>query len=467
MSGRVTERLARFVSDTTHRDLPDEALHEARRALLDSVGCAVGGLQLPPGQIALKYMMALQGGPEAPVLGTHVWMPVPHASFVNSVLANALDYDDTLQGHLGATIIPPGLCVATAEGISGRELLRAIVLAYDVSGRIGQAVRPSPALENKARGLGTFQIFGAATVTGALKGLDAHQMSQALGVAGTCAPIPSVFKEGITLEERPVGWLKNNFGWVSMGGVMSVNLVLMGLYMNPTILDGDRGFWRMVSDRCDFAVLTEGLGTDYLILKNTFKPYPCCRLHHSTLDAAAELRDQHGLRGEEIESVVIKAMSRLRDHMEPEPKDIMDAQFSLSFVVACVLTGNLSSLGLLNPSWLKDSRIIQMAKRVRLEEYSQADTASTERFPRLISRVTVATKDGRLLETEVLFPLGDAKRPLSDEDLHRKFRLLTEPRLGSKGAEAWADGLWNIAQADSVASLVKRLEDSVPRTTLW
>ena len=163
---------------------------------------------------------------------------------------------------------------------------------------------------------------------GRLLRLDQATMLSAFGIAGANAPVPSVYKEGI--GERPVAWVKNNFGWSAQGGALGAMLASHGYRGQTSFLDGDKGFWRMAgSDQCDPDAMVAGLGSEYRIVDNSFKPYACCRYHHTALDALRELQDGQPLEAREIENTHVRGIWRVSEHIKPEPQDLIDAQYSL------------------------------------------------------------------------------------------------------------------------------------------
>ena len=145
----------------SYDDLPDEVIDRAKMSILDSLGCAIGGSTLEPAGIILSFLTELKGKPESTLIPKGPKVPTIHAAYANSYLANLMDFDDTGRGHPGACIIPPALAVAERIGASGRELINAVTLAYEVHARIADAITPSTQRDKQVRGVATHETFGA------------------------------------------------------------------------------------------------------------------------------------------------------------------------------------------------------------------------------------------------------------------------------------------------------------------
>ncbi|MEX2356306.1 MAG: MmgE/PrpD family protein [Thermaerobacterales bacterium] len=447
-SSTVTEQLASYAAEIRFEDLPDEVVHAAKRAILDSLGCSIGGARVKQGRFLVDFFSSMGGRPEGLVLATGQKLPLTHAAHINAALANVLDFDDTLgEGHLGATIVPPALAAAGMKKVTGAELLAAVTAGYEVSARIGTAIRPSPERFRLVRGLGTFQVFGAVSAVGHLLNLDSETMRSAFGIAGANAPVPSVYKEGF--DDRPVAWVKNNFGWSAQGGVLGALMAQRGYRGQRSFLDGERGFWRIAgSDRCDFDLMTAGLGSEYRVLDNQFKPYSCCRYHHSVLDGVRTLMDRTG--GDEVTGVEVRTIWRVGEHMDPRPQDLTDGQYSLPYQIAGHLSGRAERFDWMLRSQLDDPELLKLADRVAYV----ADDAMEDQFQsvrQLSAAVVMRTAAGEWSET-VPHPWGSPANPISDADLERKFRHLTGPALGESAAQLLVDLIWNLDSVGDVGA---------------
>lgn len=448
-NARPTAELARYAATTTYNCLPDGVVAFAKQCILDSVGCSIGGSMIASGAIALELWGDLGGKPESTVFCTGRKVPWLHASYLNAHLANVLDYDDTDIGHPGACIVPAGFAVAEKLGSSGRNLIRAVVLGYEVYRRIAWAIRPSPERYQKVRAYNA-QSFGAATVAAVLLGLDESTTTMAFGLAGANSRVPASLRSGH--GERPMGWVKNNCGWASLGGVLAAFMAQKGYRATKRILDGDTGFWIMSgSDQCDFQAMTAGLGEDYQILRTSFKPYPCCRFIHSTLDALQAITAKYGVNLAEADSIKVAAFGRLRDMVDYEPASMVDAQFSLPYAVAMLSLGVPPGYNWLTEANLHDPAVLGMGRKVVYEFDPAAEAVFFEK-EQYASTVTVRF-GGREYTEPCPLPSGGPTRPLTQTQLERKFLEVTTPIIGAETADRLVHKIDRLEELDSVAEL--------------
>jgi len=453
----VTAALAQYASRLTYEALPATAIHAAKRAILDSIGCSAGGGRTEPGRIILQFYEEMEGHPDALVLTSGRRLPILHGVYVNAALANLLDVDDSLgEGHLGATIVPPAVSACGLRPTTGCELLTAVIAGYEVSARIGMAIRPSPRRFREVRGLGTFQVFGAAAAVGRLLGLDESTLTSAFGIAGANAPVPSVYKEGI--GERPVAWVKNNFGWAAEGGVWGVLLASRGFQGQRSFLDGEKGFWQMAgSDQCDFDEMVAGLDREYRISSNSFKPYSCCRYHHTAIDVTRTLAQEPIMLPGSIQRVHVRTIWRVSEHMRTDPTDLIDAQYSLPYQLAGHLLGKAERFDWMLTTSLSDPEILDLGARVTYEldeEHERRFQTERTAGSTVVIELTHATRTAMATHA-----WGSPQRPMSDVDLERKFVHLAGPAIGDQRAHALAQVVWNLESVKDVDRTLRQLFD--------
>lgn len=170
----TTRILAEYVTETRFEDVPERVVAAAKGYVLDSLGCILGGAILRPGKIIIDLFTEMGGKPESTILSTKTQIPSLNATYVNSFLANVLDFDDTYtaMAHPGATTIPPALALGESLRVSGKMFLHAVILGYETMIRIGKGIAPSTDRCRKVVGLSVFQIFGALVAAGKLLGLN-------------------------------------------------------------------------------------------------------------------------------------------------------------------------------------------------------------------------------------------------------------------------------------------------------
>jgi len=459
----ITEKLVHYTSGTSFEKLPPAVVEQAKLHILDSIGCALGGSQSAIGHSVLKTFKAMGGEPEASLIGGGMKVPAIHAAFVNGTNANALDFDDTYLsdaiGHPGSSTIPAALAVAEWKKATGRDLINAVVTAYEVGNRIGLAIQPSKERLQKVWGFGTWQTFCAAIAAAKILKLDSDQLFNAFGVAGATAPLPCTQKWGWDLAERPIHWVKEPTGWPCWTGTLAAILAGNGFIGNRYILDGENGFWIMAgSDRCDYQKMTDGLGEDYLILSDmSFKPYSCCRWQHAALDCIAQIISEQRLKPEEISGIVINSFSWVKTQEVYEMKSPVDAQFCIPYTAAMVVSGIEPGPGWYSDDKLQSSEIAALAAKITVNLDSELDLAYHQDGEQA-ARVEVTTTWGEIFNLAVRIPKGDPRNPLSPAELKTKFKNQAAYVLDCEAVDQVVDLIENLDHLDDLSALLAMLK---------
>ncbi len=450
-----TQALSEYVAEAKFEDIPGNVVKHAKDCILDSVGCTIGGAALDHGKMMIDFYSELGGPPEATILATGEKLPCMHTAYVNSYLSNLLDFDDyAIGGHLGATIIPPGLALAEKIRASGKDFITAVVIAYEALSRIAESIASSPERRAKVWGLATHQIFGSAIVACKLLKFNSEQTANTLGLSGASAPVPFLRKFGQELQDRPIGGLKNNYGWASMGGILSASLTQRGLSGNKHIFDGEKGFWIMASsDQRDFEKMTLNLGRDYLITRAGFKNYASCYFTHTSLDAIALIMVKHKVNVNEISSIRVKTFGELVSSFGvTAPANILDAQFSLPHLIALELLGKSPSKGLSEDN-LADPKVRTLAEKVSIELSPEAEEGFLKRmvYP---SSVSIEQTDGSAYSETVDIPKGAPERKLTEEEVRAKFMRLSAPLVGAGASEAFVHNVEELEKRKDVSIVI-------------
>ncbi len=345
----MTNALADFVVNTTFDDLPAEVVRECTRLVLDTVGCAVGALRTESGQIALDYSDRLGGHPVATVIGRSRKSSAANAAYANARLANVLDADDTFptSAHFGNATVFGALALAEELDRTGRELITAIAVGFDLGARVGSWMGAPFQIED-GRVVGWNELGGPpASVTWAAIGaavsisrLTPEQAHHGFGIGGANCPLPTI-RNWAAAETQPM-YKYADAGWCASVGVTAAILASLGSTGFLGILDGDNGFWKLYgSPTHDDAVLLDGLGSDWQILNTTYKPWPCCRWIHHPLTAFTRLMERHALAAGDIDRVVVRAnpFALTPIFCEQQPEDALTAEFSHPHAIAAAALG--------------------------------------------------------------------------------------------------------------------------------
>jgi 2-methylcitrate dehydratase PrpD len=433
----VTRQLAEFLCESRWEDMPGRLRHEARRALLNWTGCALGGCRDAAIERSVAALAPFAGPPGATLIGRKERFDAPNAAFINAMSANILDYDDT---HL-STVIHPSVPVAAAlfslieqQKISGAQLLHAFILGVEAECRIGNAVSPG----HYARGwhiTGTCGVFGAAAAAGRILQLDARQMTWALGLAAA---------QSAGLVEMFGSMAKSlNIGIAAKNGLVAALLAKSGFTASETAIEGKFGFANVLAENPDYAAITGGLGETWELLHDAYKPYPCGVVLHPVLDACLALREQHALAAEEIARVTLRVhpLAVLRAD-RPDPQSGMEARLSLQHGAAVCLLQGAAGVRQFNDACAADPEVAALRRRVAVEK--------DEAVPVEAAFASLLTRDGRKLNAHIAHALGSRERPMSDAALEKKFHELAALGMPGLRSPQVIDLLW---RADSLADL--------------
>ena len=432
MKNFLTEFIGEYVERIQYNDIPRSVIEKVKLCILDSVGCALGGSTIDEGHIVINSLLA-GGVGSSTIFGHKKKASLSSAVFINSTLSNILDFDDYYIGHPGATIIPVAFNVGELRNASGKDIITAVALGYEIAIRIGLGLRPT--VERRyVHGHGTWQIFGAVVVASKILGLNAGEIANALGIAGANAPVPSAMKTVYGLTGPTM--VKNNFGTASEVGVISALLARNGFTGPKDIFDGDTSFWRMIgTNHYDLdRVLHDTLSSEYKILNIAFKPYPCCRLIHSSIEAVINVLSENDIVLRDVEKIVIKNVSPLsrQPFSVQEPKNMTEAQFSCPYTITCAIK-NIDSLEWYKNGNILDNSLLEMAKKIESKAEPSADKVFQNDSGKIPATATVYVKNGKKYSNEVGIPKGDPRNALTEKAFREKFKKLTVKALNAEG----------------------------------
>ncbi|WP_207537812.1 MmgE/PrpD family protein [Sabulicella rubraurantiaca] len=435
MSASVAGTLGRFVAETTWDAIPEAVRREAPRALLNHLGCALGVARDKAVLSALAVLRPWSGPAVATVYGQGTQLDPMAASFVNCVAGNLLDFDDTHLAtviHPAAPVAPVALALAEARGLSGREVLHALLLGMEVECRIGLGVSPG----HYDRGwhiTSTCGAFGAAAAASRLLGLDAVRTSHALGLAASQSA-------GI-VENLPNSGKNASMGNAARNGLLAALLAEAGWDAAPGAVEGRLGWARATGDAPDVAAMAGDLGTRWEVSRITYKPYPAGIVFHAVIEAALQL----GVAPEEVTEVVAEGDALLLARGDRPVHSRGDARVSIHHSVALGLVRRRAGVAEFEQGAVDDPALEAMRARVR----ARLDAS----LPRGAARLTATLRDGSQRVALVEHPTGSEARPMSDAALEAKFR----DNLQLGGFETRADALLHTVRGLERASGVGEL----------
>jgi 2-methylcitrate dehydratase PrpD len=421
------------VREQTSR-LPKEAIHHAKRAVIDWYASLLPGSRVAPA-VQLEQALADELDHGRARLASGRRATVRAAALINGSAAHAVEFDDIWRNavyHPGAPVIAAALAVAQSRNATGEEFLRAVIVGYEISTRIGEAVMPSH--YKYWHTTGTVGCFGAAAAAATLLGCTREQFMNAIGTVGTfAAGLQQAFRS--EANSKPL-----HAGRAAEAGVLAALAAARGVTGVHDMLEGEVGFGQAMSVNPDWSKATEALGTRYNITQVTFKNHGCCGHTFPSLDAVIELRNRHQLAPKDIAKVRIATYQGGLDVVDNfEPEGDYQAKFSLPYVVAHALIHGSVRINAFEPDRLNDRELRALMKKIELK----ADPELSKSFPRQrAARVEIETVDGRKLSHFQETRKGDPELPLTDAELNDKFLELAAPVVGKAPAQALLDRLW-------------------------
>lgn len=445
----VLQTLARFAADFTAQSLSPEVAHGAQRAVIDWFASVYPGLDMEAVQL-LEQALAddLDRGPSRLVdQGTGRAATARAAALYNGTAAHAAELDDSFRDamvHPGAATIAGALAVAQAGAATGSAFLRAVVLGYELSTRIGVVMgRPHYRYWHNT---GTMGSFGAAAAAASLLALDEQATAHALAIAAT-------FTAGLQQAFRSEGMAKPlHAGRAAETGVLAAQLAARGMRSSLDMLEGEAGLGQAMSNGPDWSGIADTLGQDFHITRLSFKNHVGCGHTFAAIDGALALQQQHGFQPGDIESLhlgVYQPTLDIAPHVEPRDAD--QAKFSLHYMVATALVHGSVRLAAFEPSRLNDPDTWALMRRTTKALDPEVDAA----FPgRRGARVRIRLRDGRTLERLQPDRKGDPELPLTDADLEGKLVELAGPAIGEPAARALIARIWALHEAPTVVNLI-------------
>jgi 2-methylcitrate dehydratase PrpD len=438
----AVETFARFAMHFARAPLSPEVAHHAQRAVIDWYASIYPGLNTPAVQV-LTHTLAddLDRGAAKLVQGRAA---TPRAAaLIQGTAAHAAEVDDSFRDamyHPGAATIAAALAVAQSMDASGPEFLRAVVLGYEVSTRIGVVMgRPHYQYWHNT---GTMGSFGAAAAAASLLKLDEVAFANALAIAAT-------FTAGLQQAFRTEAMAKPlHAGRAAEAGVLAAQLAASGMRSSLDVLDGESGLGQAMSQGPDWSQVGATLGTDFHITRLTFKNHIGCGHTFAAIDGALALQQMHGFGHADIERVQLGVYQPTLDiapHVDPQNAD--QARFSLHYMVATALVHGSVRLSAFEPERLNDPHTRALMQRIDKALDPVVDGA----FPgRRGARVGITLRDGRQLSLLQPDRKGDPELPLSDADLEGKLTELATPVIGETGARDLLERIWQLHQSDQL-----------------
>jgi len=437
-----TKTLASYIVTSRMESIPADVRHEARRAIVNFMGCALGGSVDTAVDRAIQAFAPYAGKPTASILGRSERMDPLHASLMNGISSHVYDFDDTTPKnyiHPTSPVASALFAYASANRVSGRDFMEAFILGFEAESRIGNAVYPAH-YDVGWHITGTAGVFGAAAAIGKLLKLPEQQMIWAIGLAATQAAGLREMFGSMAKALHPGRAAQNGYG--------AALLAQAGFTAGEHGLEGPRGFAAVQAAKYDLSKITTRLGADFDLRANTYKPFPCGIVNHPTIDGCIQIHEEHGPLPQNITAVRLRVAPLVMDLCNQRGITRgLQGKFSVYHGAASGLVRGKAGIQEYTDDAVNDPQI----RRVRELVSAVGDPSITEDQ----ARIEVELATGETLARFVEQSLGNVHRPMSDKQLEDKFRDQSVAALPAAQVERAIQLCWRIDELDDVAELVR------------
>ncbi len=457
----VTARMSRWAADLEYRHLSAEAVYQAKRFFLDSMGCALGGYQQHDVKMALEVLDEIAGPGRATVIGTGRRVDPVSASFANALMIRCMDYNDIYwkqdPSH-PSDIFPAAIAGCERARSDGKELIVGLVLGHEFEMRLCEAAFPG--IRERGWHHATLTAFVSPIVAGRALHLPWEKIQHAIGIsASRHCTLGAVTAGKLTMMKNTVDPM------ATQSGVLAALLAEKGYSGPEHVIDGKEGLTHVFGPEWKLNLLTDGLGESWRITQCGMKAFPTEALTHTPISAVLDLVKNNDLHPEQVEKVQIRSLARaadiLSDPSKYDPHTKETADHSLPYVIAAALVERQVTPVQFTMKKIMDPRIREQLQKIEVV----ADPEIEKVFPAL-QRVIVQinTKDGRSYTKQLDFPKGDPRNPLTDQEVEEKFGALADGVLSGGAQKRVKDSVWNLERVGSVNVLMALMEADVRET---
>ena len=454
----ITAAMSRWAAGLRFEQLSSEAVHQAKRLLLDSLGCALGGYLQHDVQIALAVLDEIAGDGPATVIGSGKRVDPVSATLANALMIRCMDYNDIYWKQdpcHPSDIFPAALACCERARRNGKELIVGLVLGHEFEMRLCEAAFPG--IRERGWHHATLTAFAAPIVAGRALHLTWEQIQHAIGISGSrhCT-LGAVTAGKLTMMKNTVDPM------ATQSGVLAALLAEKGYTGPEHVLDGKEGLTQVFKPDWKLNLLTDGLGETWRITQCGMKAFPTEALTHTAISAVLDLVKSNDLHPDDVEKIQIRSLARaadiLSDPSKYDPRSKETADHSLPYVIAAALVDRQVTPAQFTMAKIMDPQIREQLQKVEVV----ADPEIEKVFPTL-QRVIVHmdTRDGRSFNKQLDYPKGDPRNPLTDSDVEEKFAALADGVLSSAAQKRVRDVVWNLEHVGSVAELMALMEADV------
>ncbi|MDR3561443.1 MAG: MmgE/PrpD family protein [Negativicutes bacterium] len=437
----TTKTLAKNICEYPLEQLPQETIHEAKKSFLNWLGNAIGAHRHPSITMMQNVAKTMNSSPQATFLGTSLKVDLEFAAILNGMSSSMFDFDDTFLEtilHPSAPVFPALVAWCEHNNLPGKLVLQNFVIGAEVEERIALALGRQGHYEKGWHITGTAGTFGATAAMGKMLGLSQEQMVYALGIASVQ---PTGIRTMFGTYTKPI-----HAGKAASNGILSALLAREGMTSSLQSLEAPKGYCFLMSDSPDYSFLETPWGNDWQIMRNAYKPFACGIVAHPAIDAAIRLRNR-GINASDIRNIALEVHPlALELTGKPEPKDTLEAIFSVYHGVAVGLLDGKAGQWEYATEHVRDEKVVNMRKKI---------TATVNKQMKTYHALLKAEKNnGEVVEIFVDKVFGSLENPLKEKDLEEKFKDLTAPYLTKENQDKLIKLVWDLDQQPTLHQLI-------------
>jgi 2-methylcitrate dehydratase len=454
----VARELANKVRDFHFGDIPAHVIHQTKRMMLDTLGCAIGGCESEASRTIQEFIKESGHPPESTVFGSGIRTSCLNATLANGAMVRYLDYNDTafiLQGETYRTgyhpseVIPPVLALGEKHHLSGKDVIMAINLGYDLSLAFLEGVQGA-GMEKKGWNGDTRGALIMPLVAGKILGLTEDQMESAVGIAGSCHAVFGILD---TPAEEYTMTKNIRFPMMSYAGIMAAMLAEKGFTGPAGMIEGHDGFVHSILDgEYDLEPLLHFKGK-FAIRETCIKSIIADFSSHGHLTATLNLVREHDIKPDQVAEIRITTSKRCAEHtgdpVKKYPKNKETADHSSYYLTAIAIVDRQIGPNQFTPEKYIDPRVIDLIGRVTLT----GDPALDKARPAGISEIV--TQEGKTYRLRVDHPRGHARNPMTDQEVIAKFKDMASVSMAESQMNRLIESVFTLDRLEDIGTLLK------------
>jgi len=443
----IADQIAHYVCETSFDDFDASVIERAKDLCLSSIGSAVLGATMDVAAIMADYVKAQDARGDAGVIGFSFRTNVELAAMLNCDSSHCTELEDVAwpEAQYTCCLIPAVFTLGAKLGASGKAVLEAMIIGFEVAARPGMTLSNGGAAARGFLSCANVGTLGVAAAAAKLMGLDVDRTRAALTLAASVG--------GGLVRQTGSSAHVVEAGFAARDGIMAADLAARGLGGNPSIMDGKAGYFDALAGQPDL-VIAPGIGSDLRVMAVGQKKYPCCYMLQRIIDETKGLIAAHDIVADEVAEVWVEVNAAFPRIMKyPEPADVEEARFSLPHVVAATLVGEPMDVRTFSADKLDDPRITAQRSKVRMivrEEWGHDQLGAED-------HIAIVMRDGRRFEAVATIARGDAVNPLSREETLAKFMTCTDGQISAALQHETAAALSSLETLPNVAPLMDAL----------